>query len=63
MLENQHKMSHIFSTIKIKEYNVMVDGHNFFHQPIKDYVSPHKTVRELTSAKDMVIVYLITYIF
>ena len=38
------------STIEIKDYNVLIDGRNFFDQPVKNYLRAHiVTFKKLSS--------------
>ena len=34
-------------TVDIKDYNVMIDGQNFFHQPVKDDLRTFDNIRKI----------------
>ena len=34
--------------VEIKDYNVMIDGKNFFDQPVKNYKVTYETIRKIT---------------
>ena len=36
-------------TVEIKDYNVMIDGRNFFDQPIKDDLKTYSPIRRITT--------------
>ena len=42
-------------TVEIKDYNIMINGENFFDQPIKNNKVIYKTLEKLLQAKDMTI--------
>ena len=42
-------------TEKVKDYNVIIDGKNFFDQPIKSYIKHMKTLEKLKLIKEMII--------
>ena len=33
--------------VKIKDYNVIIDGKNFFDQPVKNYKVTYKNIRKI----------------
>ena len=35
------------ATIKIKDYNVMIDGKNFFDQPVTNDIRTYKNIQEI----------------
>ena len=39
------------STLKIKEYNVMIGGQNFFHQPFKNNLRRYDTIQKITTGQ------------
>ena len=41
-----HKQ-HYLSTVEIKVYNVMIDGRNFFYQPIKSNLKTYDNIRKI----------------
>ena len=54
-----HKISskrHNFPSVEIKDYNVMIDGKNFFDQPIKNdkTTSEKTTLEKLLQVKEMI---------
>ena len=38
-------------TVEIKDYNVMIDGRNFFDQPIKNDLKSYDNIRNLETVK------------
>ena len=41
-----HKQ-HYLPTVEIKDYNVKIDGRNFFDQPIKNYLKAYDNIRKI----------------
>ena len=39
-------------TVKIKYYNVMIDGRNFFDQPIKNDLKRYDNIRKIVTGQD-----------
>ena len=39
------------STLEIKEYNVMIGGQNFFHQPFKNNLRRYDTIQKITTGQ------------
>ena len=39
-------------TMEIEDYNVMIDGRNFFDQPIKNYLKSYDNVRKIAIGQD-----------
>ena len=35
----------------VKDYNVMIDGKNFFDQPIKSYIKKYENIRKITTGQ------------
>ena len=38
-------------TVKIKGYNVMIDGQNFFDQPVKSNLKTYDNIRKIASGQ------------
>ena len=38
-------------SVEIKHYNVMIDGRNFFDQPIKNDLKPYGNIRKITTGQ------------
>ena len=51
------------ATIKIKDYNVMIDGKNFFDQPVTNDIRTYKNIQEIKTIQgdDYTTVYLLDY--
>ena len=45
-----HKQSY-FPTVEIKDYNVMIDGRNFFDQPIKNNLKTYDNIRKIATGQ------------
>ena len=39
-------------TVEIEDYNVMIDGRNFFDKPIKNYLRSYDNVRKIAIGQD-----------
>ena len=37
--------------VEIKDYNVMTDGRNFFHQPLNSMNKTYENIRKITTGK------------
>ena len=37
--------------VELKDYNIMVDGKNFFHQPINSMNKTYKNIRKIATGK------------
>ena len=37
--------------MEIKDYNVMIDGRNFFHQPIKNDLKTYDDIRKIATGQ------------
>ena len=46
-----HKEQVIIPNVKIKDYNVMVDGKNVFDQPVKNDKVTHEKIRKITTGQ------------
>ena len=46
-----HKEQVIIPNVKIKDYNVMVDGKNVFDQPVKNDKVTHENIRKITTGQ------------
>ena len=46
-----HKEQVIIPNVKIKDYNVMIDGKNFFDQPVKNDKVTHENIRKITTGQ------------
>ena len=40
------------STVQIKDYNVLIDGRNFFDQPIKSDLRTYDNIRKIATGQD-----------
>ena len=51
------------ATIKIKDYNVMIDGKNFFDQPVTNDIRTYKNIQEIKTIQgdDYTTGYLLDY--
>ena len=45
-----HKQYYL-PTVEIKDYNVMIDGRNFFDQPMKDNLKAWNNIRKITTGR------------
>ena len=45
-----HKQCY-FPTVEIKNYNVMIDGRNFFNQPIINYLKTYDNIRKIAKGQ------------
>ena len=46
-----HKGSY-FPNVEIKNYNVMINGENFFNQPIKDNKVTYENIRKFATGRE-----------
>ena len=54
---DNHKIStrrYNLQTVEIKDYNIMINGGNFFDQPIKNNKVTMKTLEKLLKVKEMI---------
>ena len=42
---------HLLSSAKIENYNVLIDGRNFYHQPINDLIQQSDEVRKVSTGQ------------
>ena len=45
-----HKQYYL-PTVEIKDYNEMIDGRNFFDQPIKNHLKIYDNIRKITTGQ------------
>ena len=45
------KRKYFLPTLEIKEYNVLIDGRNFFDKPLKNYLSTYDNIQKLQFIK------------
>ena len=45
------KKRYYIPNVEINDYSVMIDGKNFFHQPIKDNKETYENVRKITTGQ------------
>ena len=45
-----HKQYYL-PTVEIKDYHVMIDGRNFFHQPIKNDLKTYDNIRKIATGQ------------
>ena len=59
----QYTQNIIFPTVQIKDYNVMIDGQNFFYQQVKNNLIAYDNIKEIVTGKgnDYTIVCLLHY--
>ena len=38
-------------TAKVKDYNIMIDGKNFFDLPIKSYIKTYENIRKIATGQ------------
>ena len=43
--------SYIIFQLEIKDYNVMIDGRNFFDQPFKNYLKTYHDIRKIAAGQ------------
>ena len=55
--EDQKKShsTYYLSNVEIKDYNVMIDGRNFFDQPINSMTKTYKNIRKIATGQGMTI--------
>ena len=41
-------------TVEIKDYNVMIDGQNFFNQPVKNNFRTYDNIQKIATVKEMI---------
>ena len=46
-----HKQSYVLSTVEIKDHKVMIDGRNFFGQPIKIDLKTCDSIRKINRSR------------
>ena len=49
MKQAKDSKNYFFSKRKIKNYNVLIDGRNFYDQPINDLIKEHDEVRNVST--------------
>ena len=47
---NSHR-KYFFSRVDITKYNVLIDGRNFFYQPISDEIKKYDEIRKIVTGK------------
>ena len=45
------KKSYLLSTVEIKDYKIMIDGRNFFDQPIKNDLKTYDNIRKIKKSR------------
>ena len=50
-VERDNHRKYFLPRVKINKYNVLIDGRNFYDQPISDQIRKYDEVRELTTGK------------
>ena len=49
-LDNRTRHSgYYLPTAKVKDYNVMIDGKNFFDQPVKSFIKAYENIQKITN--------------
>ena len=47
----ESQKQYYFPTVEIKDYNVMIDGKNFFDQPIKNDLKAYDNIRKISAGQ------------
>ena len=47
----ESQKQYYFPTVEIKDYNVMIDGRNFFDQPIKNDLKAYDNIRKISAGQ------------
>ena len=50
----QYKKKYYLPTVEIKDYNVTIDGQNFFNKPIKNNLNTYDNIKKLPLVKEMI---------
>ena len=50
----QYKKKYYLPTVEIKDYNVTIDGQNFFNKPIKNHLNTYDNIKKLPLVKEMI---------
>ena len=51
MRKEQVKNDIYFPNVEIKDYNVMIDGKNFFEQPVKNNKVKYENIRKIATGQ------------
>ena len=51
LFHRQFAWKYLFPRIKIKNYNIEIDGRNFYDQPINDLIKQYDEVRKISTGK------------
>ena len=56
---------HYLSTVEIKDYNITIDGRNFFNKPIKNDLKTYDNIRKIATGqvKEYTAGYLLDYLY
>ena len=49
--DGESQKQYYFPTVEIKDYNVMIDGKNFFDQPIKNDLKAYDNIRKISAGQ------------
>ena len=52
---NNNRVGHwryYLPTAKVKDYNIMIDGNNFFKQPVNSYIKTYENFRKITTGQE-----------
>ena len=49
----QYTQNIIFPTVQIKDYNVMIDGQNFFYQQVKNNLIAYDNIKEIVTGNTL----------
>ena len=44
-------MRYYFPLVEIKDYNVVIDGRNFFDKPVKDYLITYDNMQKIAAGQ------------
>ena len=61
MIVEKVTKQYYFSTVEIKDYNVMINGRNFFDQPIKNDFKTYNNITEIGQGDEYTTWFLLDY--
>ena len=50
-MHTEHDTEYFLGTVEIKNYNVMIDGQNFFDQPVKTDLITYDNIRKIATGQ------------
>ena len=51
IIKDDHHKGYYIPNVEIKDYNVMIDGKNFFDQPVKNDKVTYENIRKITTSQ------------